>query len=132
MRRFLWIEGKSLSVENIALDTNTDEEIIVFIGQIEEAKHPLCNIKEQNRGRLFRSFPSGVYRYAHRMRSAAQQANRSPVDTSAWSVLEFVGLLISLRYGHVLEEMYGYHGRSRALQRSGKSDQVWEQQGEGL
>lgn len=54
-------DDKSVSLKTFCIVADTEKQILDFIGQLFDLKHPLCDIVQQHRNQVLRSFLSCGY-----------------------------------------------------------------------
>lgn len=121
-------EGKYVSMETSFLEEYTEEETVVFIGQLADLEHPMREIDKQHGEHLFHSFRPRGYNYTWWMMSFALQANGNPSELSDESILDYSCDLSTLRDGYVRVTLDGQHQRSCVFQVYDKSDQGWDRE----
>lgn len=87
---------------NFYLEAHAEDEILILIGQLFNAKHLLHRIGQQHKNFLLLLFRSCGYRYAQWVMSVQVQADGNLADINDASMLECTGLLLTQRDCDVL------------------------------
>lgn len=101
-----------MSVKTSSLNAYTEEEILVSIAYVIDAKYLLLGVEQQHGDQLLRSFRSSGYNHDLGMTPLTLQADGNLAYTSVVSMLERAGILSTLRDGPVLATVDGRHRRS--------------------